>query len=220
MKKIKGVIFDLDGTLLSSTDVWRKIDVEFLGKRGLEVPEDYVETITPMEFKQIADYTIERFHLPETPEAVMDEWNTMAKDAYENKVQIKPGVKELLTALKKGNIPMAVATSNIEALYKPCLKRNGILEYFDAFTECGEVGRGKSFPDIYIRSAEKLGCRPEECAVFEDIIMALETAGGVGFTTVCVRDEAWDYSPEQINLVADYEVQEISQALSLIKQWI
>ena len=40
MKKIKGVIFDLDGTLLSSTDVWRKIDVEFLGKRGLEVPED------------------------------------------------------------------------------------------------------------------------------------------------------------------------------------
>ena len=135
LKKIKGVIFDLDGTLLSSTDVWRKIDVEFLGKRGLEVPEDYVETITPMEFKQIADYTIERFHLAETPEAVMDEWNTMAKDAYENKVQIKPGVKELLTALKKGNIPMAVATSNIEALYKPCLKRNGILEYFDAFTE-------------------------------------------------------------------------------------
>lgn len=48
-------------------DVWRKIDVEFLGKRGLEVPEDYVETITPMEFKQIADYTIERFHLAETP---------------------------------------------------------------------------------------------------------------------------------------------------------
>ena len=40
---------------------------------------------------------------------------------------------------------MAVATSNIEALYKPCLKRNGILEYFDAFTECGEVGRGKVF---------------------------------------------------------------------------
>ena len=54
MKKIKGAIFDLDGTLLSSTDVWSKIDVEFLGKRGLEVPEDYVETITPMEFKQIA----------------------------------------------------------------------------------------------------------------------------------------------------------------------
>ena len=88
------------------------------------------------------------------------------------------------------------------------------------FRSCGEVGRGKSFPDIYIRSAEKLGCRPEECAVFEDIIMAPETAGGAGFTTVCVRDEAWDYSPEQINLVADYEVQEISQALSLIKQWI
>lgn len=220
MKKIKGAVFDLDGTLLSSTDVWRKIDVEFLGKRGLEVPEDYVEIITPMEFKQIADYTIERFHLPETPEAVMAEWNDMAKDAYENKVQIKPGVKELLAALKKANIPMAVATSNIQALYKPCLKRNGILEYFDAFTECGEVGRGKSFPDIYIRSAEKLGCKPEECVVFEDIIMALETAAAAGFTTVCVRDEAWDYSPEQIQRAADYEIQEISQALSLIKQWI
>ncbi len=46
--KEKGAIFDMDGTLLDSMWVWRQIDVDFLGRRGFEVPSDYLEMITPM----------------------------------------------------------------------------------------------------------------------------------------------------------------------------
>ena len=61
MKQYKGAIFDLDGTLLDSMRVWDDIDVAFLKKRGLEVPPDYQEAITPLGFLEAARYTIRRF---------------------------------------------------------------------------------------------------------------------------------------------------------------
>ena len=63
MIKKKGAIFDMDGTLLDSMWVWRQIDVDFLGRRGFEVPSDYLEMITPMGYYRAAEYTIERFGL-------------------------------------------------------------------------------------------------------------------------------------------------------------
>ena len=54
-----GAIFDLDGTLLDSMGVWRKIDEDFLGKRGFVVPDDYLVAITSKNFDAAAEYTKE-----------------------------------------------------------------------------------------------------------------------------------------------------------------
>ena len=217
--QIKGAIFDLDGTLFDSTWVWHQIDIDFLGSRGFDVPPDYVEIITPMTFQEVADYTIERFQLPEKAEEIMAEWNAMAKEAYAKKIQIKPGTIELLSELKKRGIKMGVATSNISDLFIPCLKRNGIFDYFDVFMECNEVGKSKKFPDIYIKAAESMNCKPEECLVFEDITEALRTAKKSGFVTVCAKDDAWEYDAEELQENADYILEKISDALSLLNQW-
>ena len=87
MKQYKGAIFDLDGTLLDSMWVWDDIDVAFLKKRGLEVPPDYQEAITPLGFLEAARYTIRRFGFPETPEELIQEWHQMAVDAYTYEVK-------------------------------------------------------------------------------------------------------------------------------------
>ena len=59
----KGAIFDLDGTLLDSMGVWDQVDVDFLAKRGFEVPDDYMQKVAAMQFRQIAEYTIARFNV-------------------------------------------------------------------------------------------------------------------------------------------------------------
>lgn len=216
--KLQGVIFDLDGTILDSTWVWSQIDIDFLGKHGFAVPEDYVDAITPMGFGDAAKYTIERFHLPSTPEEVMAEWNEMAMEAYSSKVELRPGTKEVLTWLQKEGIPAGVATSNNAALFEPCLRRNGVYEMFHSFTEISEVKRGKEFPDIYIKEAEKLGCEPVSCIVFEDILPALKSAGSGGFITVGVKEKAWRYLDEEFARSCDYQIEEIHDALALLNQ--
>ena len=73
MKEFKGAIFDLDGTILDSMWVWEQVDVNFLGKRGIPIPSDYAKAISAMNIKTAAEYTIDRFSLPETVEDVVDE---------------------------------------------------------------------------------------------------------------------------------------------------
>ncbi len=219
MRTIRGAIFDLDGTILDSTWVWSKIDREFLGKRGFEVPDDYVDKITPMAFGEAAVYTIERFSLDQTPDEVMEEWNRMAMDAYANEVSVRPGTKELLTAMREAGIVTGVATSNTALLFEPCLKRNGVYELFHSITEIREVSRGKEFPDIYIKQAEKMGVRPEECVVFEDIIPALKGAKSGGFVTVGVDEPVWKYRAGEMEPHCDYRIRELSQALDLLDKW-
>ena len=75
----KAAIFDLDGTLLDSMGVWDQVDIDFLNKRGIEVPPDYMTKVSAMQFRQIAEYTIARFGLTDTPEE-LDDANDVGKD--------------------------------------------------------------------------------------------------------------------------------------------
>lgn len=215
---IKGVIFDLDGTILDSTWVWTKIDHDFLGERGFEVPPDYSEAIISMGFADVAKYTIARFGLEETVEEVMAQWNAMAHKAYAEEVKLKPGTKELLVWLRELGIKMGIATSNSASLFVPCLINNGVYEYFHSYTETGDVKRGKEFPDVYIKEAEKLRCRPEECVVLEDIIPALRGAKKGGFITVGVREQKWMYKQEELAESCDYVVDELLETISFFEQ--
>lgn len=215
---IKGVIFDLDGTLLDSTWVWSQIDIDFLGERGFKVPPDYSQAIISMGFEDVANYTIARFGLKETKEEVMAQWNAMAREAYAHTVKLKTGTKELLFWLKEHGIKAGIATSNRASLFVPCLQNNDVYELFHYYTETGDVSRGKEYPDVYIKEAEKLGCRPQECVVFEDIIPALRGARQGGFITVGVREQKWKYAEEELAASCDYMVTDIRETIAWLAQ--
>ena len=166
----QGAIFDLDGTILDSMGVWRQIDVEFLGRRGISVPPDYLEAITPLGFDPRCGVYDPAVFSSESREEIVREWYLMAENAYRYQVELKEGAGEWLNRLKSLNIPLAVATSSDEALFVPALKRTGIYDCFDAFVTVKEVARGKGFPDIYEKAAGRIGCVPEQCVVFEDIL--------------------------------------------------
>ena len=203
MKDFEGAIFDLDGTLLDSLWVWDEVDKNFLGRRGIDVPNDYMDIINPMSVMQTAEYTIERFSLSDTPQDLIKEWNMLALKEYKSNVNMKPGAHEYLHNLKKQGIKLGIATASDPEIYVPALKNLGIYDLFDAITHADEVSRGKDFPDIYLLTAQKLGIAPEKCVVFEDIFSGINSAKSAGFYTIGVHEEYSKKDTDKIIRTAD-----------------
>lgn len=203
MVEYKAAIFDLDGTLIDSLDVWRQIDIDFLGKRGYAVPDDYLKEIACLGFNAAADYTIARFGFSETRESIVREWFNMALYAYSNQVELKNGVKSYLEKLKGQRVKMAIATASDEQLVLPVLKRHGILELFENITTVQEVARGKGFPDVYDKAAQRMQVSPSECIVYEDILQGIQGAKAGGYRAIGVYDVHSAKDMEQMKAQAD-----------------
>ncbi|MCR5817289.1 MAG: HAD family phosphatase [Ruminococcus sp.] len=182
--KIKAAIFDLDGTLLDSAYVWAEVDRQFLGRRGLELPHDYCKSICTMNLEQAAVYTKKRFALSNSIDGIIDEWKSSAMHEYRDNVQPFEGAYEFLALLKQRGIKTALATASDRVFYEPALKRTGLYELLDFFSQTSEVERGKGFPDVYLHAAAALGVKPADAAVFEDIPEGITGARAGGF--VCV----------------------------------
>jgi len=116
--------------------------------------------------------------------------------------------------LKEKGIRMAVATSSSPELYEPALKRNGIYEYFKAFVTVSEVKRGKGFPDIYEKAAEKLSLPPETCVVYEDILAGIRGAKMGGFAAVGVYDRSGEGNRAKMEQEADRYVTSFKELMN------
>ena len=190
---MKGAIFDLDGTLIDSMGIWLEIDREFFAKRGRAVPDGYQKTIAHLGFQECAQYTVREYCPNERAEDLIEEWRSASLQKYAAKDSaryMKPQASEFLHKLKGEGIHLCVATASRPELYEPILKNNRLYDLFECFTTVDEVKKNKSFPDIFLKSAEKMFVLPDECVVFEDSYVALRCAKSVGMRTVAVFDES------------------------------
>lgn len=191
LDSIKGVIFDLDGTLVDSMWVWAKIDKDFVTSRNLNLPyEDIMSEVAHCSFSQTAVYFKDRFGLTESVEEIMDIWNKQAEEEYGKNVFLKNGAKEFLTDLKRRDIKLALATSNSRHLLNICLTANGIMDYFDVLVTTDESkAKSKSEPDVFLLAAERMGVDPKDIVVFEDVTHSMHGAKKAGMRVIGIKDK-------------------------------
>lgn len=205
---IKAAIFDMDGTIVDSMWVWRKIDFDYLSARNLSIPDDLKQDIEHLSFEDTAKYFKKRFNIQDSVETIMDEWNQMAYDEYAKRVELKSGAKEFIVSLKNAGIKVGLATSNCDLLLETTLKRFNIYHHFDTIVTTNQVSRSKAFPDIYLLAAEKLNVKPDDCIVFEDILAAINGAKAAGMKVVAVED---DHSIDDRHLIKKHADQYITE---------
>lgn len=215
-KRFDAVIFDLDGTLVDSMWVWEKIDEDFLRKRNIEKPNDMDKALEGKSFTETAVYFKERFKLEMSVEEIKREWNEMAWLFYTKEVPLKKGVKKFLEVLRKQNIKIGIATSNSIELVNAVLKALEIEAYFDQIRTSCEVGRGKPFPDIYLKVAEDLGVEPDRCLVFEDIPNGVRAGKNAGMTAWGIRDRQDEMLWKEVMAVADFFVVDYDEAMTCL----
>ena len=179
-------IFDFDGTLANTADLWREVDEIFLAKRGIPYTPDFPRMLTTLGFAAGAEYCIERFGLDERPEDICREWNEMGSAMYRTRVELRKGALEYIQALRGLGVPLALATTNDTQVLRS-MQHVDVDALFDEVVCGAEVNRGKDYPDIYVEAARRLGVSCEECIVFEDIVPGILSAKSVGMTTCAVR---------------------------------
>lgn len=197
-------IFDMDGTLVDSMGYWQRLAAEYLEYKGIrEVPPAILEQIKPMTMTESAALFIREFGLSGTAESISAEINAMMDQHYRTDIPLKPGVDKYLQSLSSRGVRMCVASATAEHLMEACLGRLGVLEHFEFLISCERVGVGKTKPDVYHASAERLGAAPAEIAVFEDAIYAAKTAKEAGYYVIGVYDDNAEKQWDELSKLAD-----------------
>ncbi|WEV66674.1 HAD family phosphatase [Bifidobacterium sp. ESL0769] len=188
----KAAIFDLDGTLLDSMDVWHQVDVDFFRSRNIPLTDDYMGIVNAMRPEEVARYTIKRYGLHDTPEELAKLWDLMVLEAYGNTVEAKPHAVEYLDYLKSSGARLAVATSLSPQVREVGMKHVGIRQYFDEVVSVEDTNaKSKHSPEVYLTAASRLGVAAKNCMVFEDLLVAVKAAKSAGMHVWAMED---DYS--------------------------
>ena len=197
-------VFDMDGTLVDSMGYWDEVAAEYLRGKGVkDVPELLLQQTATMTMGETLTLFIDRFGLDDTPEQAERELQRIMEGHYRQDIELKPGVADYLAGLARRGVAMAVVSATPERLMELCLTRLGVRRYFRFALSCESVGAGKDRPDVYYAAARRLGAAPEDTAVFEDALSAVQTAKAAGFYVVGVHDAAEGDRWVQITRLAD-----------------
>lgn len=208
LENIKACLFDLDGTLVDSMYMWKEIDIAFLNRFQIPLPEHLQQDIEGRGFTETAIYFKERFALPLSVEEIKACWNQMAYQKYAEEVTFKPGAYAFLKKCRAMGLKLGICTSNSRELIGAVGGHLQFLDMIDVIVTSCEVKAGKPAPDVYLEAAARLGVKPEHCLVFEDLVAGITAGHSAGMKVCAVEDYYSADQREEKRRLSDYYIED------------
>lgn len=211
------VIFDMDGVIIDSNPYHKEAWLQFAEKHNIELKEEEVgeKIFGKTNTTALRDVFGKEFS-PEENMKLGEEKEAIYRELHEKDLVPIPGVRQYLERLKQNGIPMAVATnapvSNVDFI----MERTGLRHYFEVVIDSSSVKNGKPDPEIYLKSAEKLGMPPARCIVMEDSVPGAEAGLRAGMKVIAITTTHSKEELSQTHLVIDaYEELSLEKLVSL-----
>ena len=209
---IRGIAFDIDGTLLDSTGVWDDLGVRYLASLGVQAEPGLEERLFVLTLDEGVAYLREHYGLAQSAGQVRQGISVVLEGFYREEVRLKPGAESLVHALRDAGVRMVLTTAGDPVLGRAALERLGIWDCFERLLSCDAYATTKAEPTIYRMAAEALGLPPREVLVVEDTLQALRCASEAGFPTCAVEDEASEADRVAIRAQADAYLRDLINA--------
>lgn len=203
LNRIRGAVFDVDGTLLDSMHVWDTAASDYVRAQGIVPPIGLDDKLAEVTIEEAAAYFRNVLGIEKDAAEVSGEINEMIRKRYAENVMVKKGVPGLLKKLKDNGIALVISTISEGTAVQGALEHNGIAGYFSGMATAAEVGSGKDRPEIFDAALSLLGTKKEETLLFEDALYAIKTASQAGYRVVGVYDEASEENRSEIQSICE-----------------
>jgi HAD superfamily hydrolase (TIGR01509 family) len=206
---IDAVVFDLDGVLIQSEEVWDDVRVAYVRGRGGRYDDEVQRAMMGMSSVEWSQYLHDVAGVPDEPETINDEVVRRMLDAYRKHLPLIDGAVEAVQRLA-ARYPLGLASSSNRPLIDAVLLVAGLTQFFAATVSSEEVARGKPAPDVYLEAARRLRVDAERCAAVEDSHGGIRSAKAAGMRVIAIPNPS--YPPDEKSLAqADVTIRALDE---------
>ena len=198
---IEAVIFDLDGVILETEQVWDEVREGLVRERGGRWSERAQADMMGMSSTEWSAYMHDVVGLAESPEEISAEVVRRMLARYEARLPLVDGAVEAVRRVA-ARWPLGLASSSNRELIDRALDVSGLAELFAATVSSEEVARGKPAPDVYLEAARRLGIEPSSGGAVEDSASGIRSAHDAGLFVVAIPNRVFPPPAEALALAA------------------
>jgi HAD superfamily hydrolase (TIGR01509 family) len=198
---IEAVVFDLDGVVVDSEQVWDDVREQLARERGGAWHDGAQAHMMGMSSPEWSRYMHEVIGLRESPEEINAEVVRRMVGSYEESLPLIDGAADAVRRLASA-FTLGVASSSNRSLIELVLERAGVADLFKAVVSSEEVARGKPAPDVYLEAARRLGVEPGRAAAIEDSSNGIRAAHAAGMRVIVVPNAHYPPAEDALALAA------------------
>jgi len=209
---IRAVVFDLDGVILQTEEVWDEVRGRYVVERGGRYDEEAQRAMMGMSAPEWSRFLRDELRVPGTPEEISADIVRLMEARYRERLPLIPGAREAVERLA-GRWPLGLASSSNRPLIDTALELSGLDRFFAATVSSEEVASGKPAPDVYLEAARRLAVEPERCTAVEDSHSGIRSAKAAAMCVIAIPNPS--YPPDSEALAAADTVLESIQELTV-----
>ncbi|GAA2865991.1 haloacid dehalogenase [Actinoplanes cyaneus] len=194
---ITAIVFDLDGVIIDSEEVWEEVRRGYVAEHGREFLPDTQDRMMGMSTAEWSAHLADEVGVPLPATRVAADVLERMAARYAESLPLIPGAVETVRALGK-HYRLALASSSSRLLIDKVLETAGLTGEFEVTLSTEEVPRGKPAPDVYLTAVTRLGLTREVCAAIEDSSNGLRSAAAAGLTVIAVPHGVYPPAPDAL----------------------